>query len=212
MQSISPEDILKFLEENPGFFLKYPEQLEKSGLMEEQDISSKILNIRNRLFEKMREDRQNLLNALEESIKTVRNNEKIEDDFDMLENFVHEVAHSLEVDHGMFIYDDSLINEFRGKRRRLGHLLAAEGYHINPRLYNFTEYNRKFDNFLANEVGYPTLLTLTMGLFVSPYGATSIQEYFANGFEKYFLDNPRIVRSISPILYRKIEEIVNEDA
>ena len=80
MQSISPEDILKFLEENPGFFLKYPEQIEKSGIFEEKEFASKILNIRKKLFDKMREDRQNLLNALEESIKTVRNNERIEDD------------------------------------------------------------------------------------------------------------------------------------
>ena len=64
---------------------------------------------------------------------------------------------------------------------------------------------------MANEVGYPTLLSLTMGLFVSPYGATSIQEYFANGFEKYFLDNPLTVRDMSPVLYRKIEEIINDD-
>jgi len=131
--------------------------------------------------------------------------------FDMLESFVHEVAHSLESRYGMFIYTDNLINEFKGKRERLFHLLSAEGFHTNPVLYGFTEYNEKFDNFLANEVGYPTLLSLTMGLFVSPYGATSVQEYFANGFEKYFLDNPRTVRDISPILYRKIEEIINDD-
>ena len=131
--------------------------------------------------------------------------------FDMLENFVHEVAHSLESEYGMFIYDEPLISEFKGKRERLRHLLEAEGYHINPALYSYSEYNQKFDNFLANEVGYPTLLTLTMGLFVSPYGATSIQEYFANGFEKYILDNPRRVRDISPVLYRKIEEIINDD-
>ena len=90
MQSISPEDILKFLEENPGFFLKYPEQIEKSGIFEEKEFASKILNIRKKLFDKMREDRQNLLNALEESIKTVRNNERIEDDFDTLENLLFE--------------------------------------------------------------------------------------------------------------------------
>mgnify|MGYP003114468455 CR=1 FL=1 len=131
--------------------------------------------------------------------------------FDMIENFIHEVAHSLETEYGMFIYDDALLGEFKGKRTRLSHLLKAEGYHINPMLYDFTEYNKKFDNFLANEVGYPTLLSLTMGLFVSPYGATSVQEYFANGFEKYFLDNPRRVRDVSPILYRKIEEIINDD-
>ena len=131
--------------------------------------------------------------------------------FDMLENFVHEVAHSLESKYGMFIYSDNLINEFKGKRKRLSSILTSAGYEISPQLYGFTEYNEKFDNFLANEVGYPTLLSLTMGLFVSPYGATSIQEYFANGFEKYYLENPRTVRDISPVLYRKIEEIINDD-
>ncbi len=131
--------------------------------------------------------------------------------FDMVENFIHEVAHSLEEQYGMMIYQEDLVSEFKAKRRRLYHLLSAEGFYINPILYSFTEYNEKFDEFLAQEVGYPTLLTLTMGLFASPYGATSIQEYFANGFEKYFLDNPRRVRDISPILYRKIEEIINDD-
>jgi len=131
--------------------------------------------------------------------------------FDMLENFIHEVAHSLEHQHGMFIYDDLLVSEFKGKRDKLYHLLVAQDYYINPVLYSYTEYNKEFDNFLANEVGYPTLLSLTMGLFVSPYGATSIQEYFANGFEKYYLENPRTVRDISPVLYRKIEEITNDD-
>ena len=132
--------------------------------------------------------------------------------FDMLENFVHEVAHSLETNHGMEIYTDDLKQEFLGKRSRLYHLLTSKGYHINPRLYSFTEYNKKFDKFLADKVGYPLLLNITMGLFVSPYGATSLQEYFANGFEKYFLDSPRVVQKISPVLYRKIEEIVNSEA
>jgi hypothetical protein len=91
-------------------------------------------------------------------------------------------------------------------------LLGAAGYHISPQLYGFTEYNKKFDDFLANEVGYPTLLSLTMGLFVSPYGATSIQEYFANGFEKYFLEGPRQVRTISPVLYEKIDTVVHDEA
>tara|TARA_R110000824_G_scaffold14713_4_gene62413 strand:+ start:448 stop:1065 length:618 start_codon:yes stop_codon:yes gene_type:complete len=132
--------------------------------------------------------------------------------FDMLENFIHEVAHSLEVQYGEKIYSKNLRNEFIGKRHRLYRLLEAQGFHINPAFYADTEYNQKFDEFLANKVGYPTLLSLTMGLFVSPYGATSLQEYFANGFEKYYLDSPRTVKQISPILYRKIEEIVNAEA
>ena len=129
---------------------------------------------------------------------------------DYMENFIHEVAHSLEPRYGLNLYDDEFLNEFLGKRRRMKSLLQARGYNIPARFYELTEYNAKFDRFLADEVGYPTLLSLTMGLFVSPYGATSVQEYFANGFEKYFLDNPKRVRDISPILYRKIEEILND--
>ena len=129
---------------------------------------------------------------------------------DMIENLVHEVAHSLEATYGQMIYNSQLIQEFKGKRERLYHLLKAQGYETSPLLFNYTEYNKKFDSFLADEVGYPTLLTLTMGLFASPYGATSIQEYFANGFEKYFLDSPQTVRDVSPALYQVIEEIISD--
>ena len=132
--------------------------------------------------------------------------------FDMLENFVHETAHSLEADNGWEIYDDNLVNEFLGKRRRLRSILEGEGFFIDPELYDSTEYSRKFDEFLADTVGYPILLGLTEGLFVSPYGATSIQEYFANGFEKYFLDSPKSVQNISPVLYQKIDTILNDNA
>jgi len=131
--------------------------------------------------------------------------------YDMLEDFVHEVAHALDKVHGMKIYTEDFIQEFKAKRKSLYYILSGQGYKINPLLFNFTEYNVKFDKFLADEVGYANMVPLTMGLFVSPYGATSIQEYFANGFEKYYLDDPRTVRKISPVLYRKIEEIINDD-
>lgn len=128
---------------------------------------------------------------------------------DMLENFVHETAHALEDRFAAQIYVPALIEEFKGKRRKLFHLLTSQGYNLNPIHFEFTEYSEKFDKFLADEVGYPTLLTLTMGLFASPYGATSIQEYFANGVEKYFLESPRYVQKISPVLHEIIEEIIN---
>ena len=131
---------------------------------------------------------------------------------DLLENFIHEVAHSLESTYGAEIYDERLRSEFLGKRRRLYHLLQQEGFDQAPeRLYQFTEYNESFDNFLASIVGYPTLLTLTMGLFACPYGATSLQEYFANGFEKYYTESPEYVKSVSPILYQKIRNIINDN-
>jgi len=131
---------------------------------------------------------------------------------DMLEDFVHEVAHSLEHQFAWQIYDEPLINEFKAKRRTLKGILDAQGFKISPLLYDFTEHSQKFDDFLAHEVGYPRLLTLTLGLFSSPYGATSIQEYFANGFEKYFLDSPYTVKKISPVLHQKIEEILNDES
>ena len=68
-----------------------------------------------------------------------------------------------------------------------------------------TDYTKEFDEFLSETVGYPVLLSLTMGLYLSPYGATSLQEYFANGFEKYYLESPHTVRDISPELYKSIE-------
>jgi len=130
---------------------------------------------------------------------------------DMFENFAHELAHSYDHPYASFIYDDRLTSEFIGKRKKLYHLLVHEGYRQMPeRVYGHTEYNSEFDNFLANTVGYPTLLSLTMGLFCSPYGATSIQEYFANGFEKYYTESPEYVRNISPVLYAKVKEIIDD--
>ena len=131
--------------------------------------------------------------------------------YDILENVVHEVAHSLEPKFGSFIYDENLKNEFLGKRKRLKSILEQNGFEIPEKFYLYTEYNRLFDEFLSETVGYPTLVSLTMGLFASPYGATSLQEYYANGFEKYFLDSPQAVRKVSPVLYKKIEEIFNDE-
>ena len=69
------------------------------------------------------------------------------------------------------------------------------------------EYNKKFDMYLYEEVGYPILNTLTVGLYCSPYGATSIREYFANGFEFFFLKDRELVKQVSPQLYKKLLEI-----
>jgi len=123
---------------------------------------------------------------------------------DMLENFIHEVAHSLEHNFASEVYTDDLIKEFKGKRSRLYHILKSHGYDVSPIAFGFTEYSEKFDQFLSDTVGYPTLLTLTMGLFASPYAATSIQEYFANGFEKYFLEHPWDLKKVSPVLFDKM--------
>ncbi len=75
-----------------------------------------------------------------------------------------------------------------------------------------TEYDIEFDDFLLNKVGYDKLSILMQGLFISPYAATSLREYFATGFTDFFMEpDHRLLRSISPILYKKIEKIYKDD-
>ncbi len=131
--------------------------------------------------------------------------------YDMLEDVIHEVAHAVEETQGDLIYgDDTLQKEFLGKRLRLKSILDANGYQVPEKYYTNIEYSEAFDEFLSDTIGYPTLLTLTMGLFASPYGATSLKEYFANGFEKYYLGSGKLVKDVSPILYNKITNLRTE--
>ena len=127
---------------------------------------------------------------------------------DMLESVIHEIAHSIESKFGAFIYgDNKLRNEFLGKREKLKDILDAQGYEIPEKYYLNSEYSKAFDEFLSDSIGYPVLLALTMGLFASPYGATSLREYFANGFEKYYLGEGHRVKEVSPLLYNILNSL-----
>ncbi len=126
---------------------------------------------------------------------------------DLLDDIVHELAHAVEENNGEFLYSDELIfKEFMGKRKRLLDILTQEGYSVDDEKFSNAEYDREFDEFLYQEVGYPTLTALTMGLFASPYGATSLREYFANGFEEFFLGDRNYLKKISPFLYSKLDK------
>jgi len=132
--------------------------------------------------------------------------------FDLLENIVHEVAHALEEREFTHVYSDgALEREFLGKRRRLKSILDAEGYELPEKYYLNVEYSDIFDRYLSELVGYPLLLNLTMGLFVSPYGATSLREYFANAFENFYLEGPEAVKEVSPAAYKKIVALHEEE-
>ena len=122
-------------------------------------------------------------------------------------DIVHEVGHLLEYVFGMEIYADSSIEqEFIGKRQRLYDILAYDGVRLNRRLFlSTTEYSSQIDDFLYKEIGYAKLSSLILGLFLSPYCVTSLSEYFANGFEKYQTGDINYLRSISPVLFSKLE-------
>jgi len=153
--------------------------------------------------------KKNDINASYEDGAIYATNEQSDAD-DMIDDIVHELAHSLEKSLGDVIYADNLIeNELLGKRKRLYQILNAEGYEASLKSFLNIEYDKNFDKYLYKVVGYDKLTMLTMGLFISPYGATSIREYFANGFEHYFLESKEYVQKISPSLFSKIEEIID---
>ena len=131
-----------------------------------------------------------------------------QDEESMLEDIVHEVAHSLEELSTFSRYrDDSIYDEVIAKRLKLESILKSNGYNTTKQNFTKLEYDVKFDKYLYEDVGYPALHTMTVNLFCSPYGATSIREYFANGFEFYFVKDRQLVRKISPQLYKKLVEV-----
>lgn len=92
MAPISAEQAAKFLEENPDFFLANPELVQTSGLLKENDSGENLVDIRTRLFERLNEERLELMGLLDETIELVRQNEQIEGDFLAIENLLFRPA------------------------------------------------------------------------------------------------------------------------
>lgn len=128
---------------------------------------------------------------------------------DMIDDIFHEIAHACEESYFSLIYSDGKIqDEFVAKRKKLFDILTQEGYNVSIGDFLNTDYSEEFDELLHKEIGYEKLTFFTMGLFVSPYGATSWREYFANGFEHYFLEYPEYIKNISPAVYEKIDGLI----
>ena len=132
---------------------------------------------------------------------------------DMYDDIIHELSHSLEGAYGYEIYGDQKIKEeFLRKRKYLHDLLWSAGFKAPMAFFMNSEYDKEFDMFLYKTVGYDKLSSLVQGLFVSPYGATSIQEYFATGFTEFYLDpNHNFLQKTSPELYKKLFLLQKEE-
>jgi hypothetical protein len=130
-----------------------------------------------------------------------------DNEMDMIDDIIHEMAHAVEREYTNQIYSGSIEKEFIGKRERLYFILKGEGYGVSPVFKIKTEYDREIDNFLYHEVGYENLNMLVNGLFVSAYASTSLNEYFARGFEEYFMGDVNYLRKISPALYNILESL-----
>lgn len=136
---------------------------------------------------------------------------KQDDEEDMADDIVHEIAHSIEEMHRHNIYSDGeLENEFLNKRKYLYSLLKSEK--IEADLTDFMEpvYKREFDDYLYQVVGYPMLNMLGSSIFYSPYAITSLREYFANGFEAfYYFGDYDFIRTSCPKLFKKLSNLMD---
>ena len=133
-----------------------------------------------------------------------------DDEEDLIDDIIHEIGHAVEKRHDDFIYGDGKIeDEFLLKRSRLKRTLENQGYNVEK--YNFldVEYNEDLDLFLLEEVGYDALSMLSVALFLNPYSATSLSEYFARGFEEFFIGDRKYLKKIRPKLYSKLESLAS---
>ena len=106
---------------------------------------------------------------------------------------------------------DRLENEFLGKREKLYQILKAyEEPLMDLAYFQNPDFNKDFDEYLYTQIGYPALNAFGNGLFYSPYAATSVREYFARGFEAFFLyKDLKTLANISPILYNRLENLAD---
>ncbi len=136
-----------------------------------------------------------------------------DNDKDLIDDIIHEVAHNLEIIANDEIYaNNEIIKEFLAKRRKLFNILIANGFNPPENFEMELKWDEEIDKFLYKEVTYDIIRKIASGLFVTPYGATSLREYFANGFESYYLGKINRVKKIAPAVYdtiEKLEEITN---
>ncbi len=133
---------------------------------------------------------------------------------DMYDDIIHEMAHAVEDHNRELIYGDQrLMVEFLGKRKRLYSILKSQGYDVILEEFLNVNYDEGFDMFLYQDIGYEKLNNLVMGLFPGAYSVTSLAEYFAVGFEQYYMKEGKKLSKMCPILIKKIDlldEIANE--
>jgi hypothetical protein len=133
---------------------------------------------------------------------------------DLLDDLVHETAHSIEEVYGYELYADQLMkDEFIQKRKFLYDMLWKMGFKAPLEVFLDPEYNKEFDKFLFMDVGYDKLSEIMKGVFITPYAATSLREYFATLFTEFYLypDSHGFLSRVSPAPYKKIMDLHRQE-
>lgn len=126
---------------------------------------------------------------------------------DMLDDIIHELAHALEESNYDLIYGDgSLEKEFLEKRSRFWDLLNTTDKKLLYKLLS-PEFQQDLDEFFHSDIGYDEIENMIGDKFCSPYGITSLREYWANCFEHFYFGDVDEVREKCPSCFRKLVEL-----
>lgn len=127
---------------------------------------------------------------------------------DLIDDIIHEIAHSVEELYRDAIYSNqSLKKEFLAKRKSLYWVLNTHDFKPIQKIENVYIYDEDIDMYFYKDVGYDTMWSIVSGLFPSPYSATSLREYFAVGFEYFFMSERETIKNYCPILYSILSEL-----
>jgi len=126
----------------------------------------------------------------------------------LIADIIHELAHAFEDQYREDIYGDLEIeNEFLSKRKALYNILKANNLipkTIGEKHFQNLNYDQDFDLFLYKTVGYNKLSSLMNGIFISPYAATCLREYFANAFEIFFTKDMFVAKKQATSVHNKL--------
>lgn len=128
---------------------------------------------------------------------------------DVVDDIVHEMGHAFEDKYGNYIYADLEISkEFLSKRETLRDVISSDGIDVENYDFHDVNYSFELDELFYIDIGYPTMETFCSGLFMNPYAATSLREYFATAFEDYFLFRDRnSIKNLCPVVYNKLQDL-----
>lgn len=129
-------------------------------------------------------------------------------EMDMIDDLIHEIAHSNEKQFEQIIYEDGkLEKEFLYRRKKLAQILVDHKYGVPPGFIYNADYDKAIDDYLYQKITYNVLWQLIPGIFPSPYAITSLREYWAKGFEEFYMGNRQDLKDISPVLFSKLMQL-----
>jgi hypothetical protein len=126
----------------------------------------------------------------------------------LIADIVHEIAHAFEDLYREELYaDEQIEQEFLSKRKSMLEVLKrynlVSSFEIEQK-FSEIEYDQSFDELLYKTIGYEKIASLCSGIFISPYSATCLREYFANAFENFFVEDVFTVKRYCPSIYKKL--------